>query len=131
MTIVRHLGLLAAGMAAGAMLVISCSDDSPGSADAATCDCAPAEPPIAGRVQVITNTQTAPPNQSGIQSTRCPEGSVLLGGGCGTIDGQPADIVLRQSRPSTSGDGWTCDIQNQSATPITIKVEARCLVPAS
>jgi hypothetical protein len=131
MTIVTHLGLLAAGMAAGAMLVISCSDDSPGSADAATCDCAPAEPPIAGRIHIVTNTQIAPPNQVGLQSNRCPDGSVLLGGGCGTEDGQPADIVLSQSRPSTSGDGWACYFQNQSATPITIKVEARCLVPAS
>ena len=131
MNIVKTCGLITTGMIAGAMLVISCSDDSPSSADAATCDCAPAEAPLAGRVQVITGTQTIPANSTGGQSNRCPDGSVFLSGGCGTVDGQSAEIVLRQSRPSMSGDGWACDFRNASAAPVTIQVSAYCLVPPS
>ena len=119
------------GMVAGIMLVISCSDDSPGNADAATCDCPAAEPPLDGRLQVVKATAEVPANSNGGQGAQCPVGSQYLGGGCGAINGQLPDIVLRQSAPSTSGRGWYCEFRNNEPTPVTIEASVFCLVPAS
>lgn len=131
MNIAKSCGLIVAGMVAGAMLVISCSDDSPGTADAATCDCPAAEPPLAGRIEAVTGTQEIPPNGIGGQSTQCPDGSVFLSGGCGTPDGSSPDILLRQSAPSTTGRGWFCQFRNNENVPVTIQASAYCLVPPS
>ena len=131
MNIVKSCGLIASGLAAGMLLVISCSDDHPGSADAATCDCPAAEPPLAGRVQIVKATQEISAGSFGGQSNRCPENSVLLSGGCGTPDGQPAELELQQSRPAMTEDGWACHFRNNATGPVTIQVTAFCLVPAS
>jgi len=132
MNIVKSCGLVAAGLVAGVMLVISCSDDSPGTADAASCDCPPAEPPVAERIEIVTATQTIPANSNGGQSTGCPVGAALLSGGCDTDNGQPADIQLRMSTPF-DGDlrGWSCWFRNNENVPVTIKVSAVCLVSNS
>lgn len=131
MNIVKSCGLIATGVLAGMMLVISCSDDSPSSADAATCDCAPAEAPLAGRIEIVTAPQMIPPNSDLGQSIQCPDGALFLSGGCGTVDGSLPDILLRQSKPTMTGQGWSCWFRNNETTPVTIQASAVCLLPNS
>jgi hypothetical protein len=125
---------LVTGMFAGVLLVLSCSDDSPGDADAATCDCPAAEPPLAGRIMIIDQTQTIAANGRGGQGAACPQGTLRLTGSCTTADVNPnRDVTLEQSGFYRSNDltGWNCDFKNNEATPVTIKVSIVCLVPPS
>ncbi len=121
-----------AGLFAGAILVLSCSDDSPGNVDAATCDCPAAEPPLAGRIMVVDQTQVIAANSRGLQGAACPQGSLRLSGSCTTADSSPVrDVTLEQSGFYRSDDqtGWNCHFKNNEATPVTIKVSIVCLMP--
>lgn len=133
MRVTPSIGSLAMGMLIGISLVLSCGDDSPGNADAAACDCPAAEPPLAGRIMVVDQTQTIPGNSRGGQGTGCPEGALRLSGSCTTPDINPLrDITLEQSGFYLGEDrGWHCEFKNNEATPVTIKVSVVCLVPAS
>lgn len=120
------------GMLAGIVLMISCDDDSPGTADAATCDCAAAEPPIPGRIKRFSNTGVIAPGEVSAESTGCPEGSLILSGMC-TNDPVTtgADLTLQQSGSSDAGQNWICWFKNNSGAPLTVKVTAICLMPGA
>jgi hypothetical protein len=123
---------VAAVMFAGAALMLSCSDDSSGAVDAAICDCAGAEPSIAGRVVIVNQTQSIAANSVGSQGTGCPEGAQLLSGSCTTATVNPGrDVTLQQSGFYGEEQGWRCVFRNNEATPVTIKVSLICLMPPS
>jgi hypothetical protein len=118
-----------AGAGFGVAGILSCSD-SPKTVDAATtCDCPPAETPIAGRVMTVVNTQVIPANTRLGQGMLCPDGSQLISGSC-TVEGD-LEAILEQSGFDTNPIGWECVYKNPNATPITIKVTGLCLVPPS
>jgi hypothetical protein len=132
MNTMRSIGLVAAGVIAGAILVVSCSDDSPGAADAAMCDCPAAEPPLMGRIRQVTKEGQIGANTTDSLTVGCELGAQVIGGGCGGQAGAvPNDIVIRQSRPIDGDPGWSCDIRNNSLAPETVRVIAFCLVPAT
>jgi hypothetical protein len=121
------------GIALGITLVLSCGDDSPTPADAAVCDCAPAEAPIASRIVQVVNTETLSPRSDpfmgrGGESVLCPPGALLLNGGCTATVGQVPDIVIEQSKPN--GQSWSCAWRNNSNEPVEVRVIANCLMPA-
>jgi hypothetical protein len=123
---------LAAGMFAGIVLVLSCSDGSPGHVDAATCDCPAAEPPVAARIMIVSQTRTIPASSRSIQGAQCPQGALRLEGSCTTADLNPVrDVTLEQAGFFEPNDtlGWNCFFKNNEATPVTIKASVVCLMP--
>jgi hypothetical protein len=132
MRITSSVALLLAGMLAGIVLVLSCSDDSPGKADAATCDCPAAEPPIAGRIMRFSNTRTIAAGSANGQGAACPQGAILLSGSCTNNESTGPDLTLKQSGSyDDASQGWSCDFKNNSAVPVTIKATAICLMPGA
>ncbi len=121
-----------AGAIAGATLVIACSDDSPGDADAAVCDCPAAEAPIAGRVMSVSATGAIGANSAGGQTAQCPTGAILLGGGCRLDQGiDDPQVLIYVASPSTAlPDSFSCSWISTSSQTRTGVAEARCLVPA-
>ena len=128
MNIVTSRALVATGLVASLSLVSSCTDAHPAVPDAATCNCLPAEPPLAGRIEVVKTMGYV----SGIESihlAECPAGSLILGGGCGGPREQRG-LVLRYSKATDHRRAWLCVFEN-SGVPAQVEVEAYCLVPAS
>ncbi|MEZ4402569.1 MAG: hypothetical protein R3B06_21275 [Kofleriaceae bacterium] len=123
---------------AGALVVVACSDDSPGDADAAVCDCPAAEPPITtGRIHVATDTNTIAPNAGDNALAQCQTNEVLLSGGCEiTLDNSAGKMVLVQSYPytvvgATTPQGWYCTWRNDAGSgPADVRAIATCLAPA-
>jgi hypothetical protein len=130
----RSIVLVASGVVAGIAFVLSCSDDAPGKADAATCDCPPAEPPItASRYQVVDGIAEVLANDTGLAGALCPAGTAFLSGSCTTQLRNPTrDVTLQQSGfyDASEFGGWTCRFRNNEATPVTIKATVVCLKPA-
>ena len=121
---------LIAGMFAGVLLVLSCGDDSPGNADAATCDCPAAEPPLAGRIMIIDQTRTIDAGSRGLAATACPQGALRLEGSCTTATINPnRNVTLEQSGFYGGLTEWNCEFKNNEATPVTIKASVVCLMP--
>ncbi len=120
------------GILAGIVLMLSCSDNSPGTADAATCDCPVAEPPVTGRIKRFSSTEVIAPGDNSSQSAVCPEGALVLSGAC-TNDpfSAGADLTLQQSGDVVGpfSQGWSCWFKNNSGAPLTVKVTAICLMP--
>jgi hypothetical protein len=132
-----HIVLLILGGAlAGVVSMLSCGDNGPMNADAATtCDCPTSEAPIASRVIEVIDTQTtlspanmAPYNGRGSGGATCPVGAIVVSGGCAAGEGQVPDMVLEQSFPN--GRGWACQWRNNSNNPVPVRAIVRCLVPA-
>lgn len=122
-----------AGIFVGIASMLACSDDSPGNVDAATCDCPAAEPPLAGRVMVVDQTQVIAANSSGVGGAGCPQGAQMLTGSCTVDTPTGRDVTLQQSgffgtAPLT---GWYCRFKNNEANPVTIKASVACLMPTS
>lgn len=73
---IRELTLAGIGAGAALALMLSCSDDAPGAADAAVCDCP----------TLVTVEQTVPDAGGGpggvVATAVCPAGFTLVGGGC-------------------------------------------------
>ena len=88
----------AGAFVAGVLLVVACGDDSPGDADAATCDCPAAEPPLAGRITVVHGTRLIPANGADLAEAVCPMGATLLGGGCRLA--VPDSVFLEEAGPN-------------------------------
>ena len=119
------------GVAFGVVLVLSCSDDAPTHADAATCDCAAAEPPLVGRIVTVRQNATAAANQGVGPYAACPSGSEVLGGGCFIVGSRVRDVVLKQSTfDAAPANGWVCDYQNNEAAAVEVGAVVRCLTPA-
>jgi hypothetical protein len=133
MRIATSVTLLITGMLAGIILVLSCGDNSPSNADAATCDCPVAELPIAGRLVRINQTTVIPPNTTDVASTGCPPGGLLISGSCTDTIPELADLTLQQSGFIRNDEqGWNCAFRNNNmTTSVTIKATAICLMPAS
>ena len=130
MRIASSVILLLAGMLAGIVLVLSCSDGSPGKADAATCDCPAAELPIAGRLMRVNRTAAINSGSTGGQDAACPQGGLLISGSCTNETFSLPDLTLQQSGfYRDDAQGWSCSFKNNSATPVTVKATAICLMP--
>jgi hypothetical protein len=116
----------------GLVLVVACSDDSPGDADAAVCDCPAAEPPItnARLVRVTSAPSNLPAGQGGGQSSGCSQG-LAIAGSC-DLDG--ATAVRSQTHLTDAGlnenNGYSCNWFNGSAVATTGTATVVCLVPA-
>ena len=133
MKIVTPRALVATGLAACMLLVSSCSDAHPGTPDApATCNCLPAEPPLAGRIEVVKTRGYVSGYVSAAETihvAECPAGSLILGGGCGGPLDQRG-LVLRYSKATDHRRAWLCVFEN-SGPSAQVEVEAYCLVPGS
>ncbi|MBP6632091.1 MAG: hypothetical protein KBG28_24805 [Kofleriaceae bacterium] len=118
------------GFVAGVVLVLSCSDDAPGSADAAACDCPAAEPPLPARVSVVETLTTIPAGGRAGNFAQCPAGAIVLTGGCTGVNIiQQPDVLLQYSIPGAPQAGWSCGWRNDSAVAAEVKVVAHCLNP--
>jgi hypothetical protein len=144
MHVARSALLLVTGAASGVAFVLSCGDnlsvkanadaaiDAAKAPDAApTCDCPPAEPPLAGRFVVVSNTETIAANDFGTQSALCPAGSQLISGSCTQDLLNPIpNLTLRQSGFFEAfPTEWWCSFRNNEPFPVTIRVSVICLKP--
>jgi hypothetical protein len=135
MKIQSTICVLAVGFIIGAISVLSCGDDNPKQADAATtCDCPASEPPLSGRITRATRQRAfTPMGYSNVIAT-CESGSIALSGGC-FANSTDSKYVLNSSYPySTAPDaqpsGWSCDYYNGTASPVTSTAYVTCLKPA-
>ncbi len=133
----RSLVLLICGSILGIGLVVACSDDTPGNADAAACDCDPAEAPLAGReVRVSSAALTIQPSSDGGTLASCPSNATLVTGGCYIDDDQTGrQLMLKGFGPIGPGqqtlNGWGCDYNNNSTVgAAVVHAEAVCRNPA-
>ncbi len=125
----KNLVLVLAGAAGALALVVACSDDSPGNADAAVCDCDPAEPPLAGRIVRLENRRTFTTPGVGL-AVACPDSALLLGGGC-YGEGPAPNLTLIDSGSAEGGPlGWACSWTNQPTEEVIVVAWATCLLPA-
>jgi hypothetical protein len=126
----KNLALVLAGVVGATTFVIACSDDSPGDADAAVCDCDPAEAPLAGRIIRVENRTTA--STPGIGAVAgCAAGATLLGGGCYTEGLNARTPRLIQSGNTLAGPtAFGCDWDNAPQAEVTGVAWATCLNPA-
>jgi len=121
------------GTALGAAMVVACSDDSPNNADAATCDCPAAEPPLAGRITTARTTGNINANGFGSVAAGCPAGATILGGGCYAEGAGSSSIALLHAgfdRTTPTQPAYACGWSSTAATNVTGVAEAVCLMPA-
>ncbi len=121
---------LLCGAILGAVVILACSDDSPGNADAATCECPAAEPPLAGRIVRARLTTVIDPGGNGVQSVGCPGTSTLLGGSCRLMNMDPRIVLISAGLESDNGQGYRCQWKSSSPVADTGIVDAICLMPA-
>ena len=131
---------VAASALAGALVVVACSDDSPtpADADAGSCNCPAAEPPInAARLhRVDSGLVTVPLASQAEAGIACPTGELLLGGSCYIDQDETAQQVsLKQAGMQPEGGGvtgtaWSCLYGNQSTVGTAmVRAQALCLRP--
>lgn len=129
----KNLILVALGALVATALVVSCSDDSPGDADAAVCDC-----PTVETVVDLRPAQSVPAGVNTLAIASCPAGSTLLGGGCelSQAGSTNADIdlhVITSGRRETAGNPpkYECQWVNTAvgAKNVDVKAWAACQVP--
>jgi hypothetical protein len=102
-------------------------------APAATCDCPPAEPPLAGRFEEVRALQYIAPKGTGVKDVTCPAGAYLISGSCSTdYDTVVYKVALRESRHIGSPpNGWHCSwANNEPMLGLNFRVAAICLKPA-
>ena len=129
----KNFALVLAGVAGATAFILACSDDSPGDADAAVCDCPAAEPPLAGRITRVEKQFTGAQAFYGPLAA-CPDNSTLLGGGCYAAGVGEVSVTLTSSgAPGISPDpsAYQCKWTNPSATEVTVTAWATCLTPAA
>lgn len=133
----KALPVVVCSALAGALVVVACGDDSP-SADAATCDCPAAEPPITpARIHRVDGMNTVAPNTADGVGVACPAGETLLSGGCYIgVDNSAGHMVMLESRPnpvmaSEVATSWLCRWRNDNGSgSAEIHAQALCLRPA-
>jgi hypothetical protein len=80
----------------------------------------------------VNRTQIIDPGINDSRSVGCPEGGLLISGMC---THEPytsgADLTLQQSGTGDNLQSWNCWFRNNSASPVTIKVTAICLMPGT
>ncbi len=127
---IKSLVLVLAGAVAAAAFIVACSDDSPGDADAAVCDCPAAEPPLAGRVVRVEDRTTGSFSVL-VPTARCPSGATLLGGGCYTEGNESlTPRLIMSGEPSGGTTAYGCRWSNTTMVEVTTVAYAICLVPA-
>lgn len=139
MLFANKLPAFISGSAVSIVLMLSCADDSPTPADAASCDCPLAEPPIGGRIvqtaYMVTLTASEPPYIGrGGGSAPCPQGGIVLSGGCEPMDATAhPDVTIEDFSPysatSPFTNGWRCSWKNNTTQPVVMQVISRCLMP--
>jgi hypothetical protein len=124
--------LILAGAALGIGLVLACSDDAPGDADAApVCDCPAAEPPLEGRIVLsVANTVQMAAGERRSTGADCNEG-ILLTGSCSIENGSSTDVTLELAGwlAADNPNVWNCNWHNGSLDPRVGVAQAKCLVP--
>ena len=127
----KPLVYILAGAALATTLVLACSDDPPGDADAAVCDCPAAEAPVPARIATARGIDfTLSAGGGGGAVAPCPTGAKLLSGGCFVDNGGvPAAVELYEFGKETDQEIWNCRWRSQDAQPITVYAQATCLVP--
>lgn len=127
----KTLATLLVGAVGATAMIVACSDDSPRDADAATCDCPAAEPPLAGRVMQVRGTDAdLQANGTGVGVATCPANSILISGWC-ELTNSSAQAALVNSGPFPSQpQTWTCEWRNYNAGIGTVHAVAFCLMPA-
>jgi hypothetical protein len=122
----------AASALAGIAFVLSCSDDAPGSADAAVCDCPAAEAPLEGRVvDVVGPAQDLPANTFTAVTLSCPAGAITLSGGCSLSGfiGVPDASLIASVKSGGGPQEWECAWANRSPDILQGTVTVTCLMP--
>ena len=127
----KNLVLVLAGIVGATTFIVSCSDDS-SAADAAVCDCNPAEPPLAGRITRVEERLTAVQG-SFTRTAICPANSTLLGGGCYSEGPGRFSVRLIMAGEPQGGDllRYGCYWDNPPGLEVTVVAWAKCLIPAS
>ncbi len=123
---IRELSLLGAGAVAALTLVLSCSDDSPGDADAAVCDC-----PSLMVVQDVRPGQGGSPGLLTAVAT-CPASYTVVGGGCQVNSGDESGLRLVSAgfRSTAPPEIYACFWDNPAGTTTTVTAWATCQSPA-
>lgn len=117
-------------MLVAGLLLVGCTDSSGGKGDFLEPD-AGATGREPQRVHEVVRTVLLEPASEPELDGRmaagalCPEGSIVLTGGCIVRDGQEADVILEQSYPGSQG--WRCHWKNLAASAYDAKVIVRCL----
>ena len=136
----KTLITIAASAMAGALVVVACSDDSPtpADADAGTCNCPAAEPPItSARLHRVDSGLVEVPLASRAEAgASCPANEILVGGSCYIdTDGTAQQVSLRQAgmaprEGTAAGTVWLCNYGNQSTVATAmVRAQALCLRP--
>src|SRR5690242_7331429 len=106
MKVITPVVCVIAGAVFGAVTVLSCSDNSPGRTDAATCNC---EAPIAGRLVTVDSApQTVQPGAPQAVSVGCPAGAQFLTGACQPVGPNLDDIQVQQFGWVPTTFVWGC-----------------------
>ena len=131
----KNLVTFVAGAASSLVIILSCGDQTPQRVDAAvSCDCPLAEAPLAGRIVEVVFPLTLPSANAmemgkGGSGVDCPEGAILLSGGCAASTGAVPDIVVEASFPADTS--WVCSWKNNGTNRVAVRAIARCLIPAT
>ncbi len=113
----------------GLALVLSCSDDSPGDADAAVCDCPAGEPPISAQ-RLVRETATANlPTGVSLAARACSRG-IAISGFCELDPNAPFAQMASVDAGLNSSNGWQCRWRNDGVQATTGTATVVCLVPA-
>jgi hypothetical protein len=124
---------LLSGVAAATAFFVACSDDSPGNADAADCNCPAAEPPIATRImRVQGDLLTVPAQTNRATAATCPDGAMLLSGSCqqDSLDVETFLISAGADVEPGTPTAWLCEWSNRRpAGDVTVRAHAVCLMP--
>lgn len=126
---IRELTLAGVGAGAALALMLSCSDDTPGTADAAVCDC-----------PSLVTVETIIPDAGGgpgiVRATAiCPAGYILVGGGCEAYAKAAPFNELRlftaggRVVPSDPARIYVCEWDNPLEIRATITAWATCQSP--
>ena len=119
------------GLATGLAFAFSCSGDDASGADAQTaCNCDPAEPPLAGRIQQFDSEPTLVTAGGVIASKNasCPGGTVI-GGGCLQVFGDISGTELIAKWNGPVADGWSCGWKNDGTVDAMATAHVICLMP--
>jgi hypothetical protein len=127
---IKTIATFLMGAVGATALVVACSDDSPRDADAATCDCPSAEPPIAGRITPVRGVDSAlAANSMGTASATCPANAVLVSGWCELGNSSAQAALVNAGTLPTEPQSWFCQWNNYSAGIGTVHAVAFCLTP--
>jgi hypothetical protein len=143
LNIVQSAVFLVAGGLTGFLFVLSCGDnwsaapprDGPAAPPdvSTTCECPKAEPPLADRLVVVSNTRLVEPHSYYGGGIACPIGARVLTGSCSTVDDINAlDVTLRESNGGRGSlppyyEDWGCRMDNNEPTQVEFRTSALCL----